>query len=81
MSRRQIQWPKITRRLAMFGLGFAGFIHELLIYKPPINSAPTRDVLVYACLVLMGLPIALQFDESRRAVRNGDEGDDNGNDK
>jgi hypothetical protein len=59
-SRRR-WWTKITRDLTLFVLGVVFSINEILIRSGP--SDPNKLIFI---TVLLGAPIALRFDESRR---------------
>ena len=43
-------WKSLSRDVLMFVLGFAGFIHELLV------AGVERPFILSGCLALMGLP-------------------------
>lgn len=54
------RFAHIKRDLIMFTLGAFGFVHELVV------SNVERPYLIGACLALMGLPVALRYDERKR---------------
>lgn len=51
---------KQLRDGAMFALGMAGFLHELIV------TQGERPTLLLACLALMGLPVMLKADEKKK---------------
>lgn len=53
----------VTRRLVMFLLGAAGFIHEVLW------AQQERPVIIAACCALMGLPFVLRGEDALREER------------
>ncbi len=55
-------WSKQLRDFLCFLLGAAGFVHETTLGA----GTPERPYIIGACMVLLGLPLALRWDESRR---------------